>query len=201
MVAYLGHAHPRDVSHHHRVHVVPVDGGPPVCLTASLDRNCEPMMGADRPQWLGPTGAILFQVEDEGDVPLYRVAASGGAPPERVIGGTRQVTVFSVSADGTRIAFAATDDVSPPEVYVGRADGTGERRLTDLNQEWRAEVALARPERFRFERAGFTIDGWVMAPANPTGPALSVAPQRPRRPREPVWPPFFDEFQVYAGAG
>jgi dipeptidyl aminopeptidase/acylaminoacyl peptidase len=122
------------------------------------------MIGALGPQWLGSTGALLFQVEDEGDVPLYRIAGTGGGAPARVVGGTRQVTAFSLSGDGATLAFTATYDTSPPEVFVCRADGTGERQLTDLNREWRAEVTLARPERFRFERAGFTIDGWVMAP-------------------------------------
>ena len=79
-VAYLGHAHARAVSRHHRVYTVPADGGAPSCLTETLDRNCEPMMGAAGPQWLGRTGALLFQVEDEGDVPLYRVAAAAAAP-------------------------------------------------------------------------------------------------------------------------
>ena len=144
------------VSRHHRLYAVPADGGPPVCLTATLDRNCEPMMGAVGPQWLGTTGALLFQVEDEGDVPLYRVAAAGGGAPERLIGGTRQVTAFSASGDGRSSPSRATDDTSPPEVFVCRADGTGERQLTDLNREWKAEVARSRPERFRFERAGFT---------------------------------------------
>ena len=59
------------------------------------------------------------------------------------------MTAFSASADGARIAFAATDDTSPAEVFVCQADGTGERRLTDLNREWKAEVARSAPERFR----------------------------------------------------
>ena len=203
-VAYLGHSHPREVSRHHRVHTVPVAGGPAVCLTGSLDRNCEPMLGAGAvgPQWLGRTGALLFQVEDQGDVPLYRVVATPGASSERVVGGTRQVTAFSVSEDGARIAFSATDDVSPSEIFVCRADGTGERQLTDLNREWKAEVALARPGRFRFGRAGFVVDGWVMPPigreAGRRYPALlnvhgGPASQYGHR--------FFDEFHVYAGAG
>jgi dipeptidyl aminopeptidase/acylaminoacyl peptidase len=201
-VAYVGHAHPRGVSHHQRLYTVPVAGGSPVCLTEDFDRYCEPMTGALGPQWLGSTGALLFQVEDEGDVPLYRIAATGGGPPVRVVGGTRQVTAFSVSRDGASLAFTATDDTSPPEVFVCRADGTGERQLTDLNREWKGEVALARPERFRFERAGFTIDGWVMAPfgrkAGRRYPALLNVHGGPTT---QYGHRFFDEFQVYAGAG
>ena len=202
-VAYLGHAYPREVSRHSRVHVVPVDGGPAVCLTASLDRNCEPLFGGGAgPLWLGASDALLFGVEDHGDMPLYRVAAAGGAPPARVLGGTRQVTGVSVSADATRIAFCGTDVVSPAEVFVCRADGTGERQLTDLNRDWKAEVALARPERFRFERAGFTVDGWVMPPAGfEPGRRYPSLLNVHGGPASQYGHRFFDEFQVYAGAG
>jgi dipeptidyl aminopeptidase/acylaminoacyl peptidase len=201
-VVYLGHAHPRDVSRHHRVWAAPIAGGPPLCLTAALDRNCEPMMGAVGPQWLSPSDVLLFQVEDAGDVPLYAVRATGGAPPERRVGGTRQMTAFSVSGDGTLVAFTATDDLSPPEVFVCRADGSGERQLTDLNLEWKAEVLLARPERFRFERAGFTVDGWVMPPVGrEAGRRYASLLNVHGGPASQYGHRFFDEFQIYAGAG
>ena len=201
-VAYLGHSDPRGVSRHHRVYTVPADGGTPVCLTAAFDRNCEPLMGAMGPQWLGPTGALLCLVDDEGDVPLYRIATATGGTPERLVGGTRQVTAFSGSADGGHIAFTATDDTSPPEVFVCRADGTGERQVTDLNREWKAEVERSSPERFRFERAGFTIDGWVMPPTGrEPGRRYPALLNVHGGPASQYGHRFFDEFQVYAGAG
>jgi dipeptidyl aminopeptidase/acylaminoacyl peptidase len=201
-VAYLGHADPRGVSRHARVYTVPVDGGHPVCRTSAFDRNCESMMDDLGPQWIGRTGALLFQADDEGDVPVYRLTTTRAGEPERVIGGTRQITGFSPSADGTLIAFTATDDTAPAEVFVCRADGSGERRLTDLNREWRAEVALSRPERFRFERAGFTVDGWVMAPCDrKPGRRYPVLLNVHGGPASQYGHRFFDEFQVYVGAG
>ncbi len=201
-IAYLGHADPRGVSRHSRVYTVTVDGGASVCRTAAFDRNCESMMDALGPQWIGRTGALLFQADDEGDVPVYRLTATRDGAPERLIGGTRQVTGFSPSADGALIAFTATDDTAPAEVFVCRADGTGERRLTDLNRDWRAEVALSRPERFRFERAGFSVDGWVMPPfERKAGRRYPVLLNVHGGPASHYGHRFFDEFQVYAGAG
>jgi dipeptidyl aminopeptidase/acylaminoacyl peptidase len=201
-LAYVGHVYAREVSRHQRLYTVPVGGGAPVCLTANFDRYCEPMAGALGPQWLGRSGALLFQVEDEGAVPLYRVTAASGAAPVSVVGGTRQVTAFSVSAGGALIAFTATDDTSPPEVFVCRSDGTGERQLTDLNREWKAEVARAHPEPFRFERAGFTIDGWVMPPfGREAGRRYPALLNIHGGPTTQYGHRFFDEFQVYAGAG
>jgi acylaminoacyl-peptidase len=74
--------------------------------------------------------------------------------------------------------------------------------LTDCNRAWRDEVALSRPERFRYERAGFRVDGWVMKPAagasGGKGPALLNIHGGPHA---QYGLGFFDEFQVYAGAG
>ena len=122
-------------------------------------------------------------MEDEGDVHLHRVAAAGGGAPERIIGGTRQVTAFSASEDGASLAFAATDDISPAEVFVCRADGSGERQLTDLNREWKAERRAGAPGALPLRARGLSVDGWVMRPPGRGGPAVPRAAQRPRRAR------------------
>src|SRR5207249_3465603 len=145
-----------------RVFTAPVEGGPPTCLSGDLDRSCN-ALGAP-PLWSSDGAWITAGAEDRGDVGLYRFLAKGGTVPKRVVGGERVVTGASLSADGRWLAFAATDPVMPAEVFVTGSNGSGERRLTDLNRDWRSEVALARPERFTFERAGFPIDVWVMRP-------------------------------------
>jgi dipeptidyl aminopeptidase/acylaminoacyl peptidase len=202
VVAYVGHSDRRGVSRHHRVYTVPAGGGSPVCVTATLDRSCEALVGAVAPLWLGATGTLAFLVEDEGDAPLYRVRPAPCGAPERLVGGTRQVTGFSASRDGALVAFTATDDTSPPELFACRADGIGERQLTDLNREWKAEVWRARPERFRFERAGFTVDGWVMPPfGQEVGRRYPALLNVHGGPTSQYGHRFFDEFQVYTGAG
>ena len=34
------------------------------------------------------------------------------------------------------MAYASTDAVSPTELFLARGDGTGETRITDLNDDW-----------------------------------------------------------------
>jgi dipeptidyl aminopeptidase/acylaminoacyl peptidase len=183
-----------------RVFTIPVDGGVPSCLTTDLDRSCAPL--AVKPAWSPDGRWITFAAEDQGALSLYRVGAAGDAPPERLIGGERIVTGFSASRDGRALAFTATDPVTPAEVFLAGADGGGERRLTDLNRAWRDEVALSRPERFRYQREGFEIDGWMMKPfgwaPGTRWPALLNIHGGPHT--QYGWG-FFDEFQVYAGAG
>ena len=199
-LAYLGRRHQNEFGRNVRVFTVPVEGGAPRSLTDALDRSCAPLDLA--PIWSADGAWLTFAAEDAGALSVYRVRAAGGTPaPERVIGGERAVMGVSAATDGT-LAFVVTDPVTPPEVATCAADGSGERHLTDFNAAWRAEVALARPERFRFERAGLTVDGWIMKPVGFTAegryPGLLNIHGGPHA--QYGWV-FFDEFQVQAGAG
>ena len=110
-----------------------------------------------RPIWSADGRALTIAAEDQGSLGLYRVEPGAG-PPARIVAGERVVGGFSASRDGAVLAFAASEPGAPAEVFVCGPDGSGERKLTDLNRAFTQEVALARPERFRFERAGFTVD-------------------------------------------
>jgi dipeptidyl aminopeptidase/acylaminoacyl peptidase len=201
-VAFLGHRYPHDAGRNMRVFTVPVAGGAPRCLTPDLDRTCTPFFASIKPQW-SPDGTwITFAVEDQGDVPIYRVRTLGDTAPARIITGERQITGLSHTPDGTRLAFTATDPVAPPEVFLCHADGTGEQQLTDLNRAWKAEVALSRPERLRYERAGYSLDGWIMKPYGyQPGQRYPALLNIHGGPHTQYGHNFFDEFQVYAGAG
>jgi len=148
------------------------DGGTIRCLTEGLGRTvgdagindtCAP---ANPGLAWTPDGWIYFQVSDSGNTHVYRVPAAGG-DPSLVVGGQRRVLDFSVSPDGSRIAFVAGDPLNPCDVYVCRANGSDERRLTAVNEEFFSSVALSEPEEFRVpshaeDRA--EIHGWVMKP-------------------------------------
>ena len=198
-LAYLGRRGRNEIGRNIRVFTVPVTGGASTCLTPDLDRSCGPL--DVRPLWSRDGTSILFAAEDRGDLGLWRAGARGGSTA-RLVSGERVVTGYSVAAGNGSIAFTATEPVTPAEVFVASADGSGERQLTDLNRAWRDEVALVRPERFRIERAGFPVDVWLMRPhgahVERTRPALLNIHGGPHAQYAHA---FFDEFQVYAGAG
>lgn len=201
-IAYLGHRYRNESGRNRRVFTIPVAGGSPTCLTMELDRTCEPFFGSVGPLWSANGGWLIFAVEDQGNIPIYRVRATGDAAPERIIAGERQVTGLSMSQDGQWLALTAMDPVSPAEVFLCRADGSGEKPLTDLNRAWRAEVALSRPERFRYERDGYQLDGWVVKPFGfEPGKRYPALLNIHGGPHTQYGHNFFDEFQVYAGAG
>jgi dipeptidyl aminopeptidase/acylaminoacyl peptidase len=200
--AYLGHRYRNEAGRNKRVYTIPLQGGEPTCLTATLDRTCAPFFSGIGPRWTPDGQWLLFAIEDEGNIAIYRVPATGGAAPERLIGGERQVTGLSASRDGQWLAFTATDPVSPAEVFLCHADGTGEKQLTDVNRAWKAEVGLSWPERLYYEREGYQLECWVMKPfgfeAGQRYPALLNIHGGPHT---QYGHNFFDEFQVYAGAG
>jgi dipeptidyl aminopeptidase/acylaminoacyl peptidase len=201
-IAYLGHGYRYDSGRNMRLFTRPVAGGIPTCLTSALDRTCVPFFSQVAPLWSVDSAWMTFAVEDQGDVPIYRVPADGTTAPECIITGERQVTGLSASGDGAWLAFAATDPVSPAEVLVCRADGTDERQLTDLNRAWKVEVARSQPERFRYERAGRQLDCWVMRPFGyKSGERYPALLNIHGGPHTQYGHHFFDEFQVYAGAG
>ena len=200
-LAYLGRRHRNEYGRNVRVLSVPVEGGAPRSLTDGLDRSCAPLELA--PIWSPDGQWVTFAAEDQGALSVYRARAAGApAPPVRVVGGERGILSVSGSADGSRLAFTATDPVSPAEVFTCSGDGGGERALTDLNRAWKAEVSLSRPERFRFQRAGLTVDGWLMKPVGWTeGARYAGLLNIHGGPHAQYGWTFFDEFQVQAAAG
>ena len=200
-IAYLARPAKNAYGRNVRLYAIPSDGsGSAACLTTALDRSCGPLHV--RPLWSPDGRSLVVAGEDHGDVGLWRMAASGSAPPVRVVGGERSLNAFSASADGQLLAFAASSPTAPAEVFTSRADGGDERRVTELNRAWTDTVALSAPGRFRVTRAGFELDVWVMRPAGfVAGQRYPTLLSIHGGPHAQYGHNFFDEFQVYAGAG
>jgi len=200
-IAYLARPAKNAYGRNVRLFVVPSGGnGSAVCLTSALDRSCGPLNV--RPLWSADGRSLVVAAEDRGDVGLWRVSASGTAGPARIVGGARAINGFSASADGRSLAFAASSPTAPAEVFACASDGRDERRLTELNREWAASVTLSAPERIHVTRAGFELDVWVMRPAGfVAGRRYPTLLNIHGGPHAQYGHNFFDEFQVYAGAG
>jgi dipeptidyl aminopeptidase/acylaminoacyl peptidase len=199
LIAYVGRAELNAFGSNIRLFTVPAAGGPARCLTGDFDRSCSPL--GVRPRWSAGGETITFAAEDRGGVGVYRVGSDGG-PVTRIVAGDRTVTGFSISGDDATVAFAASEPHAPAEILAGDADGGGERPLTALNRDWKATVALSRPEPFRFERAGFTVDAWIMKPAGfEPGRRYPLLLNVHGGPHAQYGWAFLDEFQVQAGAG
>ncbi len=188
---------------HARVATVDLTTGAVTELTRNLDRTCAPFPGRRAPIWDGEH--LWFSIEDRGDVHVYRVAADGGATPERVIAGERWVTGYDVA--GGALAFTAASPTSVPEVFVAALDAPAgadrERALTSVGAAFHAACPPVRPERFTVPSpAGGDIDAWLALPPRGTAadgvPVLLSVHGGPATQYGSTW---FDEFQLWASAG
>ena len=200
-IAYLARPAKNAYGRNVRLYVVPSDGvASATCLTSALDRSCG---AAARASALVAGRPVDRRGRRR---PRGRRALAGRRirhePPARIVGGERSINGFSASADGRVLACAASSPTAPAEVFTCRADGGDERRLSELNRAWTDSVALSAPERFRFTRAGFELDVWVMRPAGfVAGQRYPTLVNIHGGPHAQYGHNFFDEFQVYAGAG
>jgi dipeptidyl aminopeptidase/acylaminoacyl peptidase len=181
--------------HHGQIGVMASDGSGARLLTTSLDRSCETFPHMREPVWDGDR--ILFTIEDGGNIHLYAVAADGSSEPELLVGGEQQVIDFD-ARDGT-IVYTATAHTQPTELFAG----TEQRRLTDHTRAFAEGRELVEPERFSaVSKDGTEVDAWVVRPAGfEEGKRYPVLLSIHGGPFAQYGTGFFDEFQVYAGAG
>jgi dipeptidyl aminopeptidase/acylaminoacyl peptidase len=170
------------------------DGGDRRVLTASLDRQCTPYPLVREPVWDG--GRIAFRVEDGGNVHIYTVAADGSGEPELLVGGELSTGLYDLR-DG-RLVYTASASTRPHELFAG--DGT---RITSVCDDFVAGRGLGDAERFTAVSAdGTEVDAWLVRPhgfdPKRRYPVLLTIHGGPFTQYDNG---FFDEFQVYAGAG
>ena len=171
--------------------------GVPVNLTADWD------LDPGAPEWTADGTGILFEVSIGGDRHLFRVPASAG-PVTQVTRGERRLSSISFSERGHIMAYAATDAVSPTELFVARGDGTGERQATALNQDWMSDVTLVAPERLIWSVGddGVQIEGWVVKPLNyQAGGKYPLVLKIHGGPHGAYGNTFFPTFHVLSAAG
>jgi dipeptidyl aminopeptidase/acylaminoacyl peptidase len=194
LIAYNSAPEDGTFPHHSQIAVMRPDGSDRRVLTASLDRNCAPYPLGREPVWDG--GRIAFGVEDGGNVHLYTVAADGSGEPELLVGGEQTIGLYDL-VDGALVYTASTHD-RPHELFGGNGE-----RITSVCDDFVAGRQIADVERFTAVSAdGTEVDAWLVRP-----PGLDEGKKYPvlltihGGPFAQYGTGFFDEVQVYAGAG
>ncbi|MGH3009137.1 MAG: S9 family peptidase [Gaiellaceae bacterium] len=194
LIAYI-HA-PEDGTHPHHAQlaVMQADGSERRILTSSLDRNCAPYPMVREPVW--DDDRLVFTVEDGGNVHVYTVAPDGSSKPELLAGGERVIGLFDVR-DG-KLVFTASTHARPHELFAGN-----DQQLTHVTDDFVAGRELAEVERFTAKSSdGTEIDAWLVRPAGfKKGKKYPTLLTIHGGPFSQYGTGFFDEVQVYSGAG
>jgi dipeptidyl aminopeptidase/acylaminoacyl peptidase len=205
-IAFVGHEHGDDASGRFDVELLVVDvaGGAPRSLSAHAHRSlgdwivCDTrgLAGAQTPAWSADDGEIFVQLSDAGTCAVAAFPRQGGR--HRVVaGGQRDVSAFSLGADGT-LAFAFSDPLTPSDLAVLPARG-GEVRLTRQNP-WLEERALSAPRHLvTTAQDGTPLDAWVIGAQG--GGGLPLVLEVHGGPHTAYGYAFFFEFQMLASHG
>jgi dipeptidyl aminopeptidase/acylaminoacyl peptidase len=169
-------------------HVYRIENGIATDLLAALDRSSPLVLPVPRVAIAGD--GLWLLLEDSGRIELRSLDGTGTT--STILGGDRQVTGFDRSEDG-RIVAVVTSPTKPSEL-VEWVEGV-ERSLVSPEHG----VETVAPVHWRVSAADTDVDVWVYVPEGP-GPH-PVLLNIHGGPATQYGFNFFDEFQVYAGAG
>jgi dipeptidyl aminopeptidase/acylaminoacyl peptidase len=205
-IAFVGHTNGDDPSGRFDAEllVMPAAGGRIRSLSAELGRSigdwviCDTrgLAGSGTPVWSHDDREILVQLSDAGACSVVAFAREDGG--RRVVaGGERDISAFSLAADGA-VAIAFSDPLTPSDLALVAPNG-GESRLT-LQNPWLAERAIRAPRHIRAAASdGTALDAWVLCADGPDGGPLVV--QVHGGPHTAYGHAFFFEFQMLASHG
>jgi dipeptidyl aminopeptidase/acylaminoacyl peptidase len=163
-------------------------------LTADLRTDGGPTV------WLA-SGELLMQINVGGRNALYRINPRTGDRKE-IVGGRRRVFGFTYDTARTKVAYVASPQEAPTELFLADLDGN-ERQLSHFNKAVNAAIAWSPSERFTFKSVGdVEVEAWLVKPfgyePGKRYPLVLYIHGGPHSAYNEGW---FDEFQNLAGAG
>lgn len=116
--------------------------------------------------WAEGGDALYLDTADRGDFRVMRLDVKDGSIRSMTPRGraARQVDVADAAG---RLVYRASSPSRPDDIYVvDRSTGT-ETRLTDVNRDWLAGLALPEAERFVYKSAdGLEVEAFLLRPAH-----------------------------------
>jgi dipeptidyl aminopeptidase/acylaminoacyl peptidase len=152
--------------------------------------------------WAERGAALYFNAQHRGETHFYRLdRATREVRP--ITSGPRAVRRLSLDDAGGAIAFLSNDFTHLDELFVARRDGTGERRLTGVNDSLFATLALMPVQRMTYKGAdGWEVDGFLVKPAGwEAGKRYPMVLDIHGGPAGMFGVDWYHEFQVFSAKG
>ena len=145
---------------------------------------------------------ILADASVPGATALLRIDASTGVTAT-LVGGPREISACSLSADGPKIAYVAGDGTHPDEVFAYDVTAGASLKISGLNDAWVASHALAPLERHTAKNSkGQDVEYWVMRPPDAVeGRRYPLLIDIHGGPQTEFGNAFFHELQVWVARG
>ncbi|HEX7101664.1 MAG TPA: S9 family peptidase [Nitrolancea sp.] len=191
--------------------VVQPDGNGLSNVTSALDRTVGDHGMSDTASsasgglvWSPDSSSVFCSITDSGNTHVRRANISSGETT-LVLGGSRRVMNFSVSADGSKLAFTVATPTVPCDVYASDSDGSDETRLTSINGEFLSTVHVSAPEEIHVPSQAddhADIHGWIMKPIGfEAGKQYPLVLEIHGGPHAMYANAYFHEFQLLAAQG
>ena len=201
--AKVAHIHVPEWPSNGRLALIDVATGAKSDAAGGIDRD----MGAGglpgavaQPKWL-PGGGLLTLASDRGESSLW----VAGTPSDGrwVAKDATLATWYSADRAGVRAVLARSGQSAPAEVTLVNLETGSTKQLTNFNAAFNAEVSLQHAEKFAVTTdSGGEVDCWLMKPFGfQEGKSYPLLLSIHGGPFGQYGENFFDEFQVYAGAG
>jgi dipeptidyl aminopeptidase/acylaminoacyl peptidase len=149
------------------------------------------------------SGAVFFVSLAKGETQIFRGDLSGQSGLSAVTSGPRGVHGLDVNQNAGTIVYTANDFQHLEDLYTANLDGTGERKLTHLNEALWNQIELQPVERLPFKSTdGLPIDGFFVKPLGwQPGKKYPMVFVIHGGPRDMFGVSWYHEFQVYAAMG
>ncbi len=156
-IAYIQGSEPKLSAYNQpKLAILPIDGGEPKILTASLDR------GVSSQRFTQDGSAIQFLIADDQSVYVGRVSVKGG-PVEKI--SSAGLTFQGLSGTNGCTAVLMATDATVHEVYV--LEGGAFRKLTSHNDALLAGLQLGPTEEVKYKtKDGAEVHGLLVKPAD-----------------------------------
>jgi dipeptidyl aminopeptidase/acylaminoacyl peptidase len=205
-IAYIGHTHAASHGANLELHTVALNGTAPRSLSFALDRSVGQAVRGDDERAAGPADVVWTA---RGILALCAFGASSALlrfSPDgehaTVIGGRRAIVGFDAARESQAIAFVWSDPETPGELSICTADGSDERRLSDVNGAWRRDVVLAETEHVVVTASdGVAIDSFLTTPVGSHDQPCPLVLQVHGGPHYPIGHRFSFDAQRLAAAG